>query len=93
MDYVVVIEQGPNSFGAYVPDLPGCVVAGETREEVMQLIREAIAFHIEGLRADVLPVPPPASATELVLRARAALGVDHGKLDAPGTPPVDRRQL
>ena len=69
MDYVVVVEQGeqgPKSFGAYVPDLPGCVAAGETREEVMQLIREAIGFHIDGLRADGLPVPAPTSSIEFV---------------------------
>jgi predicted RNase H-like HicB family nuclease len=66
MDYVVVIEKGANSFGAYVPDLPGCVAVGESREEVMQLIREAIEFHLEGLREDGRPVPPPSSSVELV---------------------------
>jgi len=66
MDYVVIIEKGEHSFGAYVPDLPGCVAAGETREEVMKLIREAIEFHVEGLREDGRPVPPPASSIELV---------------------------
>jgi predicted RNase H-like HicB family nuclease len=50
MEYLVVIERGPASFGAYVPDLPGCVAIGETREEVETLIHEAIEFHIEGLR-------------------------------------------
>jgi predicted RNase H-like HicB family nuclease len=49
-----------------VPDLPGCVAVGETREEVMQLIREAIEFHLEGLRQDGHPVPPPSSSIELV---------------------------
>jgi predicted RNase H-like HicB family nuclease len=58
-------ERGEESFGAYVPDLPGCVAAGETREEVMRLIREAIEFHLEGLREGGLPVPPP-SSIELV---------------------------
>lgn len=52
MQYLVIIEQGPNSFGAYVPDLPGCIAAGETREEVSTLIHEAIEFHIESLKAD-----------------------------------------
>ena len=66
MDYVVIIEKGEHSFGAYVPDLPGCVAAGETREEVMKLIREAIEFHVEGLREDGRPAPPPASSIELV---------------------------
>ena len=53
MDYVVIVEKGETSYGAYVPDLPGCVAVGETREEAMQLIREAIEFHLEGLP----PVP------------------------------------
>jgi predicted RNase H-like HicB family nuclease len=50
MKYAVIIERGPNSFGAHAPDLPGCVAAGETREEVITLIKEAIEFHIEGLK-------------------------------------------
>lgn len=66
MDYVVIVEKGSNSFGAYVPDLPGCVAVGETREEVMQLIREGIELHLEGLRADGRPVSPPMSSIELV---------------------------
>ena len=66
MRYAVVIEHGPESFGAYVPDLPGCVAAGETREEVVRLIQEAIEFHIEGLRREGLPVPEPASSIEFV---------------------------
>ena len=66
MDYVVIIEKGDNSFGAYVPDLPGCVAVGESREEVMTLIREAIEFHVGGLREDGRPVPPPTSSIELV---------------------------
>ena len=66
MDYLVVIERGPSSFGAYVPDLPGCVAVGETREEVEGLIREAIAFHIEELRAEGQPVPEPSSTSQLV---------------------------
>lgn len=66
MQYTVIIEQGDSSWGAYVPDLPGCVAAGETREEVQQLIREAIDFHIEGLRQQGEPVPKPHSFSELV---------------------------
>lgn len=66
MRYLVVVEQGPKSFGAYVPDLPGCVAAAESREEVLALIREAIAFHIEGLRQDGQPIPPPSSSSEVV---------------------------
>ena len=58
MDYLAVIEKGPNSYGAYVPDLPGCVAAGETREDVLQLIQEAITFHLEDLKEGGRPVPP-----------------------------------
>ena len=66
MCYLVVVEQGASSFGAYVPNLPGCVAAGETREEVLRLIREAIEFHIEGLKQEGRPVPQPASTSEVV---------------------------
>jgi predicted RNase H-like HicB family nuclease len=66
MKYVVVIEKGPTSFGAYVPDLPGCVAVGETMEEVEQLIQEAIEFHIEGMREDGVPVPEPSSTSKEV---------------------------
>lgn len=50
MRYLVIIEEGPTSFGAYVPDVPGCIAAGESREEVLQLIEEAVEFHFEGIR-------------------------------------------
>ncbi len=63
---MVVIERGESSWGAHVPDLPGCVAVGETRDEVIGLIREAIVLHIEGLRQDGLPVPKPTSEGEFV---------------------------
>ena len=66
MRYLVVVEEGPTSFGAYVPDLPGCVVAAETREEALALIREAIEFHLEGLKQDGQPIPTPSSTGEVV---------------------------
>ena len=66
MKYAVVIEKGPTSYGATVPDLPGCVAVAETLNEVETLIREAIDFHIEGLRRDSLPVPPPTTICEYV---------------------------
>jgi predicted RNase H-like HicB family nuclease len=66
MKYGVVIEKGEASYGAYVPDLPGCVAVGETLQEVEELIREAIQFHIEGLREEGLPVPEPSSIFESV---------------------------
>ena len=59
MKYVVLIEHGPTSFGASVPDLPGCIAVGDTREEAERLIEEAIAIHIAGLREDGLSVPEP----------------------------------
>ena len=55
--YAVVIEKGPTSWGAYVPDLPGCVAVGETREEIESLIHQAIEFHLEGMRADGIAIP------------------------------------
>lgn len=66
MRYAVIIEEGDQSFGAYVPDLPGCVAVGETREEVLKLIEEAIEFHIEGLQEDGQPIPRPSSSIEYV---------------------------
>jgi predicted RNase H-like HicB family nuclease len=66
MRYLVIVERGGNSFGAYVPDLPGCAVVGETREEALQLIREAIELHVTSLRQQGSPVPEPASTTEFV---------------------------
>ena len=66
MRYLVIVEKGATSFGAYVPDLPGCVAAGESKEAVLALIHEAIEFHIEGLKEDGLPVPLPTSYSELV---------------------------
>ena len=66
MRYAVIIEKGPTSYGATVPDLPGCLAVGETLPEVETLIREAIEFHIEGLRADGQPVPAPTTICEYV---------------------------
>ena len=66
MRYMVVVERGETSWGAHVPDLPGCVAVGETRDEVLRLIREAIGFHIDGLKQGGLPIPPPSSAGEFV---------------------------
>ena len=66
MRYAIVVEKGPTSYGAYVPDLPGCVAAAATWEEVLQLIREAIEFHREEMRQDGLAVPEPSSGVEYV---------------------------
>ena len=67
MKYVYVIEKaGDGSFSAYVPDLPGCVAAAETKSEVVHLIREAIEFHLDEMRGDGLPIPEPSSTAEYV---------------------------
>ncbi len=66
MKYMVVVERGESSYGAHVPDLPGCIAVGETREEVLKLIKEAIELHIEDLRESGEQVPAPSSASEYV---------------------------
>jgi predicted RNase H-like HicB family nuclease len=66
MRYAIVIERGPTSYGAYVPDLPGCVAAADTREEVVKLIREAVESHLEEMRSDGLAIPEPSSSAEYV---------------------------
>lgn len=66
MRYAIVIEDAGGNFSAYVPDLPGCVATGTTLAETEQEIRAAIEFHIEGMRADGEPVPPPSSRVDYV---------------------------
>jgi predicted RNase H-like HicB family nuclease len=66
MRYAIVIEKSAGNYSAYVPDLPGCVATGQTIEETEQQIREAIEFHIDGLREDGLPVPPPLSQVDYI---------------------------
>jgi len=66
MRYAIVIEKADSNYSAYVPDLPGCVATGATIEETESQIREAIEFHLEGMREDGLPIPQPASRVEYV---------------------------
>jgi predicted RNase H-like HicB family nuclease len=66
MRYAIVIEKAENNFAAYGPDLPGCVATGKTVEETEQQLREAIEFHIRGLREDGLPIPSPSSQVDYV---------------------------
>ena len=66
MRYAIVIENAGANFSAYVPDLPGCVATGATVEEAESSIREAIEFHLEGMRADGTPIPPPSSRVDYV---------------------------
>jgi predicted RNase H-like HicB family nuclease len=66
MRYAIVIEKAEHNYSAYVPDLPGCVATGATIEETEELIREAIEFHLTGLREDGIPIPFPSSQVEYV---------------------------
>ena len=66
MRYAIVIEGAGTNFSAYVPDLPGCVATGTTVEATGQAIRQAIAFHLDGLREDGTPIPPPLSRVDYV---------------------------
>ena len=72
MKYTVVIEKTPNNYAAYVPDLPGCVATANSREELLEEIREAIEFHIEGMREDGETVLEP-QATAAVVDAEVAV--------------------
>jgi predicted RNase H-like HicB family nuclease len=64
--FLVVIEKGPHTYGAYSPDLPGCVAVGDTVGEVERRMREAIVLHLEGMREDHLPLPQPTSRAEYI---------------------------
>ena len=66
MRYAIVIEKGPKSYGAYVPDLPGCVAAAKTRQAVVKLIHEAIELHLEAMKEDGLPFPKPLSSIDYI---------------------------
>ena len=72
MRYMVVIEKGPTSYGAFVPDLPGCIAAGETEAEVLELIQETIQLHLEDLRLGGKPIPEPVSKSTFVEIGMAA---------------------
>ncbi|HEY6273164.1 MAG TPA: type II toxin-antitoxin system HicB family antitoxin [Terriglobales bacterium] len=66
LTYLVILERGANSYGAYVPDLPGCAVVAETRQEALKLIREAIPLHLGSLREAGTAIPEPTSNIEYV---------------------------
>ena len=66
MEFAIVIEKAEHNYAAYVPDLPGCIATGETLEETERQIREAILFHIQGLREDGQPIPQPTSKVNYV---------------------------
>ena len=65
-EYLVVVERSESNFAAYLPDLPGCVTTGHTREEALGLMREAVELHLQGLREDGLPIPPPRTSAGYV---------------------------
>jgi predicted RNase H-like HicB family nuclease len=67
LEYTVIFEKGASSYGAYVPDLPGCIAVGETKEEVLQLIQEAITLHLEDLQEEGLAIPEPYSTSGIVM--------------------------
>jgi predicted RNase H-like HicB family nuclease len=67
MVYLVTIESGDEGYGAYAPDLPGCVAVGDGKEEVLEIIKESIALHLELLREESLPIPKPHSMSEYVV--------------------------
>ena len=89
MRYAVVVEKDTKGFGAYVPDLPGCVAAAKTRAQVVKLIHGAIEFHIEGLKQDGELVPEPSSSIEFV---QGSIEHIHGRraLTARGSSPTAR---
>ena len=66
MRYAIVIEKGPTSYGAYVPDLPGCVAVAKSAAEAKKLIAQAVSLHLEGMREDDLPIPDPSTECEYV---------------------------
>ena len=66
MQFMVIVERGKSSYGAYVPDLPGCVAVARTRKEVLKLIREAVELHLESIRQEGLDIPEPGSTIEYV---------------------------
>jgi predicted RNase H-like HicB family nuclease len=66
MRYAIVIENAGSNYSAYVPDLPGCIATGATQAEAESAIRDAIAFHLSGLRDDGLPIPAPTSTVDYV---------------------------
>ena len=78
MEYVVVIEKAPENYGAYVPDLPGCVSVGDTFAEMLSMIEEAIEFHLDGIREDGEPIPPPTTTLEQAMQEHVELIREYG---------------
>jgi len=66
MQYMVIVEKGESSYGAFAPDLPGCIAVAETEQEVIELIKEAIQFHLEDLQTEGRPIPQPVSKSTFI---------------------------
>ena len=81
MEYVVVIEKAPENYGAYVPDLPGCVSVGDTFVEMLAMIEEAIEFHLDGIREDGEPIPPPTTTLEQAVQEHIELIRKYGETE------------
>ena len=86
MKYLIVIEQGETGFSAYAPDIPGCIATGSTRDDVEREMKDAIAFHLDGLRAEGMAIPKPSTSSSYsrfprsVLTALSALSVEKPSL-------------
>ncbi len=81
LSYAVVYERLPSNYGAYVPDLPGCISTGETWDEMQKMIREAIAFHVEGMLEDGEPVPEPSMSVQEAMAYHAGVFSENGGPD------------
>ena len=85
MRYAVIVEQGETSYGAYVPDLPGCVAVAETKDEVIALIKDAIEFHLEGIKQEGQAIPLPSSPLlRNILKSRPEPSIRPRKAPPPG---------
>ena len=88
MEYVVVIEKAPENYGAYVPDLPGCVSVGDTFAEMLSMIEEAIEFHLDGIREDGEPIPPPTTTLEQAMQEHVELIREYGASELEAASPA-----
>ena len=88
MEYVVVIEKAPENYGAYVPDLLGCVSVGDTFAEMLAMIEAAIEFHLDGIREDGEPIPPPTTTLEQAVQEHIELIREYGETELEPANPV-----
>ena len=88
MEYVVVIEKAPENYGAYVPDLPGCVSVGDTFAEMLSMIKEAIEFHLDGMREDGEPIPEPTTTLEQAMQEHVELIREFGEAELEAANPA-----